>query len=47
MKVAVENSVEVVVVAVLADPVERVVVSIMVGSVDAVIVSVTDSVEVM
>jgi len=43
----VENSVEVVVVAVLADPVERVVVSIMVGSVDAVIVSVTDSVEVM
>lgn len=38
---------EVLVVAVVADPVERTVVSITVGSVDAVIVSVTDSVEVM
>lgn len=36
MKVAGEDSVEVLVVAVVADPVERAVVSITVGSVDAV-----------
>lgn len=47
MKVAEEDSVEVLVVAVVADPVERAMVSITVGSVDAVIVSVMDSVEVM